>query len=65
MGKGKGAAICHLGLAAREAPPGSRAAGRNLNLVYTQINEHTFLPQTLRLPPQEGQARWQARWRGA
>jgi hypothetical protein len=36
------------GLAARGAPPGPRAAGRNLNLVYTQINEHTFLLQTLR-----------------
>jgi len=28
--------------------PGSRAARRNLNLVYTQINEDVFLAGTLR-----------------
>ena len=36
------------GLAVRDALPRSRAAGRNLNPVYPQINEHTFLVQTLR-----------------
>jgi hypothetical protein len=37
-----------LGLAARKAPPRSRAARRNLDLVYTQKNEHLSLRPTLR-----------------
>jgi hypothetical protein len=51
---GTGPVICHLGLTAREAPPRSRAAGRNLNLVYPQINEQSreaeyLLPSTFNI----------------
>ena len=38
-------------------PPRSRAAGRNLNLVYTPVNEHIFLIQTLRPIRRMGQVR--------
>jgi hypothetical protein len=40
--------MSHLGMAAYTALPRSRAAGRNINFVHTQMGEYTFLIRTLR-----------------
>jgi hypothetical protein len=40
--------MIHLSLAARTALPRSRAAGRNIGFVHTQMDGYLFLLRTLR-----------------